>query len=46
MKPEAGTPWRMTPSYDSGAAIKYSLEMPRGWFAKSGVKVGDKVEFR
>ncbi|MDX1390920.1 MAG: DUF192 domain-containing protein, partial [Rheinheimera sp.] len=36
-------PFDETPVPSPGAVIA-ALEMPRGWFARHGVKVGDKVQ--
>lgn len=40
---------QMTPHSDrfheSPGPVLYALEMPRGWFARHGVKVGDRVSF-
>lgn len=32
--------------HPSSKPARYALEMNRGWFAKHGIKVGDKVTFR
>ena len=32
------------PSYSSRKPAKYALEVPRGWFAKHKIRVGDKVK--
>lgn len=34
------------PNYNSSAPAKYALEVPKGWFSKNKVKVGDKFEWR
>jgi hypothetical protein len=31
------------PTYQSAAPAKYALEVPRGWFQKHKIKVGDKL---
>lgn len=33
------------PSYPSKAPAMYALEMPKGWFAKNGIKIGDSFSF-
>jgi hypothetical protein len=32
-------------SIPSERSVRYALEVPRGWFSRAGVKVGDKVNF-
>jgi uncharacterized protein len=32
-------------SIPSERSVRYALEVPRGWFSRSGVKVGDMVNF-
>ena len=34
------------PSYVSRGPAQYALEVPKGWFNKHGVKVGDKFSWR
>ena len=34
------------PSYESSAPAQFALEVPKGWFQKNGVKVGDKFNWR
>jgi len=31
-------------SVEAERSVRYALEVPRGWFDRAGVKVGDKVE--
>jgi hypothetical protein len=31
-------------SVPSERSVRYALEVPRGWFSRVGVKVGDKVD--
>ena len=31
-------------SVEAERSVRYALEVPRGWFERAGVKVGDKVE--
>jgi uncharacterized membrane protein (UPF0127 family) len=33
------------PSYPSAKPAMYALEMNKGWFAKNGIKIGQKFEF-
>jgi uncharacterized protein len=32
-------------SVQAERSVRYALEVPRGWFGRAGVKVGDKVSF-
>lgn len=34
------------PAYPSKAAAQYALEMPRNWFAKNKIKVGDTLQIK
>ena len=34
------------PSYVSSGPAKFALEVPKGWFEKHGIKVGDKFVWR
>lgn len=34
------------PTYDSGGAFEYALEMNKGYFAKRGIKAGAKIVWR
>ena len=36
------TPFSLS-SVDSTVSVRYALEVPKGWFDKVGVKVGDKI---
>ncbi len=36
------TPFSLAP-VESGRFVRYALEVPKGWFARSGVKAGDRV---
>ena len=43
MAPETNTTVSELRWYPANAAVRYALEMPGGWFARKGVKKGDKV---
>ena len=45
MKPQWGAPHGELRFHESNSAVRYALEMPAGWFAKNGAKVGDAVIF-
>jgi len=44
MKPEAGVPQNEIPFYESVTPVRLALEMPGGWFAKRGIRAGDRAE--
>ncbi len=34
------------PTYESSAPAQYALEVPKGWFQKNKIKIGDKFNWR
>ena len=28
---------------ESSSSVRYALEVPKGWYAKNGIKPGDKI---
>jgi len=43
MKTEVGKPDFILPTYASPTAVKYAIEVPKGWFTSSGIKTSDYV---
>ncbi|MBK9973997.1 MAG: DUF192 domain-containing protein [Planctomycetes bacterium] len=43
LAPKPGTPDELLENYPSGGPAKYAIEMDEDWFAKNGIKEGDRV---